>query len=207
MSCLKMYMLEPKAKGIPCPEGCTVVRYKGEEDIPAWIDICKDGENSLLNPNASEEEHRDRFRCELIDIDGPDPLRDTYFIEYKGEKVATFTCVPNMWSTGMGYIHMVACKQKCRGMGIGKYMSDLAVQMLVDMGKNRLFLLSSESRLAALSVYIKEGFVPADDGKTPEESADQKKRWQYVVDTLNIPSLDFLNFDGSYNTTLHPSKK
>ena len=115
MSCLKMYMLEPKAKGIPCPEGCTVVRYKGEEDIPAWIDICKDGENSLIDPNATYEEHLKKFRGELLELDGPDPLRDTYFIEYKGEKVATITVVPNMWSTGMGYIHMVACKQKCRG--------------------------------------------------------------------------------------------
>lgn len=201
-----MYMLEPKAKGIPCPEGCTVVRYKGEEDIPAWIDICKDGENSLIDPNATYEEHLKKFRGELLELDGPDPLRDTYFIEYKGEKVATITVVPNMWSTGMGYIHMVACKQKCRGMGIGKYMNDFAIQKLIGLGKERIFLLSSEGRMTALAVYIKAGFTPVDDGKTPEESADQKRRWQYVSDTLGIP-LDFLNRDGEYICTLEPAGK
>ena len=205
MSCLKMYMTQPKAKGIPCPPGCTIVKYKGEEDIEAWIDICKDGENSLLNPNDSHEEHVAKFRHEIMELDGPDPMRDTYFVEYEGEKVATITVVPNMWSTGMGYIHMVACKQKCRGMGIGKYMSDFAIQKLVELGKERIFLLSSEGRMTALAVYLKAGFVPADDGKTPEESADQKKRWQYVSDTLGI-SFDFLNFDGSYNATITPAK-
>lgn len=203
MACLKMYMLSPKAKGIPCPEGCSVVRYKGEEDIPAWVEICSDGENNLCKPGS---EGRERFINELTRLDGPDPLRDTYFVEYNGEKVATFTAVPNMWSTGMGYIHMVSCKQKCRGMGIGKFISDYAVKLLCDIGKERLFLLSNESHIAALSLYIKEGFTPADDGRTPEESAEQKKRWQTVIETLGIESIDFLNFDGSYCTTLRAAQ-
>lgn len=202
MSCLKMYMTDPKPKGIPCPEGCRVVRFRGDEDIPAWVDICRSGGGALIGP---DEDGYAKFRRELIDIDGPDPLRDTYFIECAGEKAATFTAVPDMWSTGMGYIHMVACKEEFRGLGIGKFMSDYAVKLLTDIGKKRLFLLSSEAHFRALGVYIKEGFSAADDGRTNEELADQLRRWQAIVDKLGVQSLDFLNFDGSYNTTLHPS--
>ena len=107
MSSLKMYNFSPKPQGKTLPEGFTVTKYKGEEDIDAWVEICSDG-------LVSRDTARQRFIHELTEIDGPDPYRDTYFIEKDGEKIATYTVVPNMWSTGMGYIHMVACKSEYR---------------------------------------------------------------------------------------------
>ena len=115
MSCLKMYNFSPVVKGLTLPEGFKVTKFSSEADIDRWISICSDG---LIDPATA----RERFDCELINIDGPDPYRDTYFIESPdGVKVATFTVVPNMWSTGMGYIHMVACKTEYRGLGLGKF--------------------------------------------------------------------------------------
>ena len=193
MSCLKMYCLEPKVKGLTLPEGFTLTRYQSEADIEPWLDICRNG---LIGENATSE----TFYRELVYIDGADPRRDTYFVEHEGEKVATITIVPNMWSSGMGYIHMVACKPKCRGRGIAKFMSDFAIKKLTEeMGKERLFLLSSESRLPALSVYFKAGFLPVN------ELGDEEtiQRWQYVVDSLKIPSVTLLNNDGTPDRILY----
>ena len=129
-----MYNFNPKVRGKALPEGFTVTKYKGEEDIPAWCEICSDG---LADPATAEE----RFYNELTKLDGPNPLRDTYFIEKDGKKIATYTVVPNMWSTGMGYIHMVAVKSEYRGLGLGSFIADDSLSKLIAMGKNKIFLL------------------------------------------------------------------
>lgn len=194
MSCLKMYFFNPTAKNIPLPDGFTVTKFRSENDIEDWLSICRDG---LIAPDAGIE----KFRCELVDIDGPDPYRDTYFIEKDGKKIATFTVVPNMWSTGMGYIHMVACRSAYRGLGLGKFMADYSVQKLIDMGKERIFLLTGDARLPALHTYIKAGFLPVN--YIDEEGKDMVARWQNVVNLLGLDSLDLLNDDGTFMQTLH----
>lgn len=194
MSCLKMYFLNPVAKDIPLPDGFTVTKFQSENDIDDWLYICRDG---LISPDAGIE----KFRCELVELDGPDPYRDTYFIEKDGIKIATFTVVPNMWSTGMGYIHMVACRSEYRGLGLGKFMADFAIRKLIDMGKERIFLLTGDARLAALNTYIKAGFKPVN--YVDEEGKDMVTRWQNVVNLLGLDSLDLLNDDGTFMQTLH----
>ena len=143
MSCLKMYFFNPVAKDIPLPDGFTVTKFSSESEIEDWLYICRDG---LISPDAGVE----KFRGELMELDGPDPYRDTYFIEKDGQKIATFTVVPNMWSTGMGYIHMVACRSEYRGLGLGSFMADYSIRKLIDMGKERIFLLTGDTRLPAL---------------------------------------------------------
>lgn len=193
-----MYFTNPVAKGLKLPSGFTVTKFSSEDDIDAWIDICKDG---LIGPDNC----REKFRCELVDLDGPDPYRDTYFIESpQGEKIATFTVVPNMWSTGMGYIHMVACKSEFRGLGIGKFMADYSISKLIELGKERIFLLTGDARIPALSTYIKAGFLPVN--YIDEEGKDMVERWQRVVNTLNIESLTLLNDDASVMCTLSCNK-
>ncbi len=194
MSCLKMYFTNPKAKGLALPQGFTLSKFSSEADIEDWLSICRDG---LISPDAGIE----KFRCELVDIDGPDPYRDTYFIEKDGQKIATFTVVPNMWSTGMGYIHMVACRSEYRGLGLGKFMADYALQKLIEMKKERVFLLTGDARLPALNTYIKAGFLPVN--YIDEEGKDMVARWQNIVNTLKIESLQLLNDDGSDMQMLH----
>ena len=187
MSSLKMYNFSPSVRGKRLPEGFCVVRYKGEEDIKDWIDICSEG---LIDPLTA----RERFTCELITADGPDPLRDTFFIEHNGERVATYTVVPDMWSTGMGYIHMVAVKEKCRGMGLGSFIADDSLRKLREMGKEKIFLLTGDARLAALRTYINAGFLPVN--YIDDEGKDMTERWQKVVNNLGLPSLMLLDDDG-----------
>ena len=195
MSCLKMYNFSPVVKGLTLPEGFKVTKFSSEADIDRWISICSDG---LIDPATA----RERFDCELINIDGPDPYRDTYFIESPdGVKVATFTVVPNMWSTGMGYIHMVACKTEYRGLGLGKFMADYSLKKLTEIGKEKIFLLTGDARLPALATYIKAGFLPVN--YIDEEGKDMVDRWQKIVNTLKIESLTLLDNDGNPIKELH----
>ena len=188
MSSLKMYNFNPQVKGKTLPEGFSVVKFSSEKDIDAWVEICSDG---LIAADTAYE----RFRCELVDIDGPDPYRDTYFIEKDGKKIATYTVVPNMWSTGMGYIHMVAVKSQFRGLGLGSFIADDSLRRLIEMGKDKIFLLTGDSRIPALSTYLKAGFLPVnyidDDGK------DMLERWQKIADTLQLHNLKLLDNEGN----------
>lgn len=194
MSCLKMYFINPTAKNIPLPAGFTVTRFQSEADIEPWLWICRDG---LIAPEAGIE----KFRGELMELDGPDPCRDTYFIEKDGQKIATYTVVPDMWSTGMGYIHMVACRSEFRGLGLGRFMADDAIRKLIALQKQRLFLLTGDARLPALRTYISAGFLPVN--YIDEEGKDMVQRWQNVVNSLGLDSLDLLNDDGSFMQTLY----
>lgn len=188
MSSLKMYNFSPKTRNIPLPEGFTVTRFTSENDIKDWVDVCSQG---LIDPATAYE----RFQCELIDIDGPDPYRDTYFIEKNGEKIATYTVVPDMWSTGMGYIHMVAVKPEYRGLGLGSFIADDSLSKLIALGKSRIFLLTGDARLPALATYIKAGFLPVN--YIDENGLDMIERWQNVVNSLGIDSLMLLDNDGN----------
>lgn len=194
MSCLKMYCFNPEPKGLTLPDGFNVVKFQSEKDIDDWIYICSDG---LIDPATA----RERFDSELINIDGPDPYRDTYFIEKDGKKMATFTVVPNMWSTGMGYIHMVACRSEYRGLGIGKFIADYSLQKLIEIGKDKIFLLTGDTRLAALKTYIGAGFLPVN--YIDENGLDMIERWQGVVNNLRIESLTLLDNEGKYMFDLH----
>lgn len=188
MSSLKMYNFSPEVRGKALPEGFSVVKYEGEKDIDAWVEICSDG---LIDPATAYE----RFRRELTELDGPDPVRDTYFIEKDGRKIATYTVVPDMWSTGMGYIHMVAVKSEFRGMGLGSFIADDSLAKLIRIGKKKIFLLTGDARLSALATYIKAGFLPVN--YIDDEGKDMVERWQKVVNNLKIPSIMLLNDDGT----------
>lgn len=192
-----MYNFNPKVRGKALPEGFTVTKYKGEEDIPAWCEICSDG---LIDPATAEE----RFYNELTKLDGPNPLRDTYFIEKDGKKIATYTVVPNMWSTGMGYIHMVAVKSEYRGLGLGSFIADDSLSKLIAMGKDKVFLLTGDKREAALSTYIKAGFLPVN--YIDDENKDMVERWQNIVNNLKLKELTLLDNEGNFLMTLKQSE-
>ena len=190
MSSLKMYNFNPQPKGLTLPEGFYVTKFSGEEDIAEWVSICSDG---LINPATGFE----CFRKEITDADGPDAYRDTYFIEKEEKKIATFTVVPDMWSTGMGYIHMVACKSEYRGLGIGKFIADYSLKLLKDIGKEQIFLLTSDSRLSALKVYISAGFLPVNF--PDDEGRDMVERWYNIIKALRINEITMLDEKGNFD--------
>ncbi len=197
MSSLKMYNFSPKTRGVSLPDGFTVTKFNSDKDIRDWVEICSQG---LIDPDTAYE----RFENELIKLDGPDPYRDTYFIEKDGERVATYTVVPDMWSTGMGYIHMVAVKESYRGKKLGSFIADDSLRRLIDIGKERIFLLTGDARLPALATYIKAGFLPVN--YIDDEGKDMVERWQRVVNNLKLESLTLLDDNGNAVYDLHCEK-
>ncbi len=189
MSSLKMYNSNPMPKGLTLPDGYSVVKWKNDEDIHAWVEICSDG---LIDPATGYE----RFHSEITNADGPEALRDTYFIEKDGKKVATFTVVPNMWSTGMGNIHMVACKSECRGFGIGKFIADYSLKLLKEIGKENNFLLTHDNRIPAIKTYIGAGFLPVD--YPTDDGTLMVDRWQKIINEIKIPEITILDNDGNF---------
>jgi len=147
MSSLKMYCFNPQPKGLTLSEGFRIVKFKDESEISEWVDICKDG---LI----SAENGAETFRQELQELEGPDPYRDTYFIETEGgEKVATITVVPDMWHTGMGYIHMVACKDEYKAEGSVNSWRTLLCRNLWKWARKKHFFLQGNPDLRH-SVHI-----------------------------------------------------
>ncbi len=193
MSSLKMYNFNPQPKGLTLPDGFKVVKWTGDDDIHDWVLICSDG---LIDPETAYE----RFHNEITNADGPEAMRDTYFIETDGKKIATFTVVPNMWSTGMGYLHMVACKSEYRGLGIGKFITDFALKELKSIGKEKIFLLTNDFRLPALKTYIGAGFLPVN--YPDEDGIGMPERWQKVIDELKISQITMLDTDGNFDRIL-----
>ena len=196
MSCLKMYNDNPRPRGLTLPDGFSLCRFTDEQQIDEWLWICRDG---LIAESCGKE----KFYGELVVLDGPDPYRDTYFIvdTAKNLKIATFTVVPNMWSTGRGYIHMVAVRHEYRGLGLGSFIADYCLQLLVGMGKKKLFLLTGDARTAALATYIRAGFRPVN--YIDEDGNDMIARWQAIADTLHIPDLPIMADNGDFETVLH----
>ncbi len=191
---LKMYNFNPKPKGLKLPEGFTLTKFSGDDDISAWLDICSDG---LVDINADI----DHFDTTIVKTEGVEPYRDTYFIEKDGEKIATFTAVPNMGNTGMGNLHMVACKSAYRGLGLGKFMGDCCLQILKDSDVNKVYLLTDDFRIPAIKSYISCGYLPVDyenDGDT-----DMLTRWQRIANKLEIKDLPILDEDGNVKKILH----
>ena len=196
MSCLKMYNYNPRPRGLTLPDGFSLCRFTSEADIADWLWICRDG---LISETCGEE----KFYGELVNLDGPDPYRDTYFIvdDSTQKKIATFSVVPNMWSSNMGYIHMVAVRHEYRGHHLGSFIADYCLQKLTEMGWKKLFLLTGDARLAALATYIKAGFKPVN--YIDENGQDMIARWQSVADRLGIANLPILADDGSFETVVH----
>ena len=195
---LKMYNFNPQPKGLELPEGFTLTKFVGKEDIPAWLAICGDG---LVDTDADI----DHFDTTIVKTQGVEPYRDIYFIEKDGEKVATFAAVPNMGNTGMGNLHMVACKTAYRGLGIGKFMGDYCLQALKNAGVEKVYLLTDDFRIPAIKSYLSCGYLPVDyenDG-----DADMITRWQRIVNKLEIKELPILDEDGDVKTVLHAQPK
>ncbi len=189
MSSLKMYNFNPQPKGLTLPEGFNVVKWNDDKDIDAWVDICIDG---LIDRDTAYE----RFHSEITNADGPEALRDTYFIEKDGQKIATFTVVPNMWSTGMGNLHMVACKSEYRGLGIGKFITDYTLKILKDMGIEKIFLLTNDHRVPAIKSYLGAGFLPVD--YPTDDGTCMVDRWQKIINQINLSEITILNNDGNF---------
>lgn len=156
------------------PEGYTYEFFSGsDEQIRDWLDICSYG---LIGEGGTEG----TFHACLTNYPDCDPMNDTFFVvSPTGERVATSTSIKR--ANGDGYVHMVANKDSCRGLGIGHAMVYFGAKVLFDRGCERIYLTTDDHRLAAVKTYLDGGFCPV---MWQDDESDMRERWDKVIKEL-----------------------
>lgn len=183
-------MLFPKNKELPSlPEGYSIRKYQGEEDIPHWIRICNNG---LVRYGADNSAF-----TECMYNDGIEPLEDTFFItNEKDVPVATITAVRKLPATGLGLVHMVSVADSERGKGLGNALCAIAEKHFFDNGVERAVLTTDDYRIPACKSYLKAGWVPVN------HDYDMEIRWTKIMKNFGIKELQMYTEDGEKDILL-----
>lgn len=183
MAQLKMYWFtDSPLEELELPEGYSFTHYKDETDIPKWAAcIWEDHEGDI---------DQKRWQCEILDFKDINAAEDMWFIDYNGEHIGTATSFI-YGDTGIGDMHWVGIRKDFRGKGLSKYLSYIVQKTLRDRGTPFVALTTSESRPAAVKSYLTAGFLPV------EYDEGMQERWEKVLDTYNIDSIQMVNEDGT----------
>lgn len=140
--------------------------YNGTpEDVERWNDIiadsfgCPKGDESTLN--------------EVMNAHGPFEADKFLIVEKDGEGIATLAVIPH-WDKREGYIHMVGCKRKFQGQGVGTRLNAEAVRILIASGFETAYLTTDDHRIPAIKSYLRAGFEP----EMTED--DHPERWEKI---------------------------
>lgn len=159
-----------KAPEVKLPEGFTVRSHDGSfEDVDRWLDIVQYG---LTNGRCS----RELFESCMLGHKNIE-YEKIFFIEKEGESAATITVICDN-EASEGYIHMVACHEKYRGLGLGTAMNALAVKTLINSGMKTAYLTTDDFRIPAIKSYLRAGFVP------DISTEDFKERWEKIYEKI-----------------------
>jgi len=167
-----------------------VMRWKNDGVMPDMPDL---GEFTLKTFDGSDE-YRDRW-CEIMldgfgwqmDREGFDKcLNDhgkydpglVFFIDCGDESAASITVIPHD-DISEGYIHMVACKKKYQGKGLGGLMNTVAVRAMMQRGLKTAYLTTDDFRIPAIRSYLRAGFCP----DIIDES--HRERWNSIMKTID----------------------
>ncbi|MCQ2485113.1 MAG: GNAT family N-acetyltransferase [Clostridia bacterium] len=183
MAQLKMYWFtDSPLEELELPEGYSFSHYKDETDIPKWAAcIWEDHEGNIDN---------ERWQREIIDFKDITATEDMWFIDYNGEHIGTVTSFIYK-NTGIGDMHWVGIRKDFRGKGLSKYLSYIVQKTLRDRGTPIVSLTTGENRPAAVKSYLTAGFLPV------EYDVGMQERWEKVLDTFNIDSVQMVNEDGT----------
>lgn len=182
MKQLKMYL---RCGPAAYPEAHPTFRYRActaaEEDVAAWLAICKNG---LLGPDAGTAEYR-RYLLEWEDY----RMGDTFFATLDGEPVATMTAIVHPQNR-QGYVHMVAAKPECRGRGVGGFLNRLACARFWERGCQSATLTTDDPRVPAIKSYLSAGFLPVD------WDTDMTERWEKLLTALGRRNVEMVDESG-----------
>lgn len=172
MEQLKMVWKKGKTPDEINPGGLVLRTFDGsDKDIDIWLDIVAEG--------LTEKREDMDFFYNCMYSHGELEYDKFFIIECENEPAATIAVICD-YKKKEGYIHMVACKEKFRGCGIGNYMNNVAVRTLISAGMETAYLTTDDFRLPAIKSYLRAGFYPAiPDG-------EHEKRWNIIYDKLGI---------------------
>ena len=153
------------------PEGYSFDYFSGAlGQIDEWLAICREG---LIEPGAGPE----LFKAAILDVRGIDPVKDLVFVrDPSGEAAATITFYTE--PGGKGMLHMVCCREKYRGLGIGNAIVSYALAQLTRRGTMQIGLTTDDFRLPAIRAYLRMGFEPV------VNSEEMQERWKNVLEKL-----------------------
>lgn len=153
------------------PEGYSFDYFSGAlGQIDEWLAICREG---LIEPGAGPE----LFKAAILDVRGIDPVKDLVFVRApSGEAAATITFYTE--PGGKGMLHMVCCRKKYRGLGIGNAIVSYALAQLTGRGTMQIGLTTDDFRLPAIRAYLRMGFEPV------VNSEEMQERWKNVLEKL-----------------------
>ena len=134
------------------PDGCALEAFPDTDNaVDVWLDIVQYGLSEGL---------MDAGFYKSIMSDYPNYSEDKcFFVKYNGEYAATFAVICD-YEKKDGYIHMVACKEAFRGIGIGNFMSAYADYVLRKEGMETAHLTTDDWRISAIKSYLRYGFAP-----------------------------------------------
>ena len=82
-----------------------------------------------------------------------------FIVEKDGDPAATLAVIPH-WDKKEGYIHMVGCREKYQGLGLGTKINAMAVRCLLENGFETAYLTTDDFRIPAIKSYLRAGFYP-----------------------------------------------
>ena len=148
------------------PENHRIAKFTElESAMEIWLDIVQYGlSNGLMDEdfyqkNMTEEPFYEEDKC--------------FFILEDKRAIATITVICN-YESKEGYIHMVACREDCRGKGYGTMLNRIAEYVLKKEGMKTAYLTTDDWRIPAIKSYLRIGFSP--DLSTEEF----KERWDKI---------------------------
>ena len=100
-----------------------------------------------------------------------------FIIEKDGDPAATLAVIPH-WDVKEGYIHMVGCRPKYQGVGLGTRLNAAAVRCLLENGLETAYLTTDDFRIPAIRSYLRAGFYPdiKDDS--------HRERWDKIYEII-----------------------
>lgn len=187
MSQLKMYWFtDNDIEEMELPEGYSFSNFRESNrdiDIHDWNECIRTWEES-------DETDEERFDKEIYGFKDITPEKDVWFLDYNGEHVGTATDF--IWGdSDVGDMHWVGIKKEFRGKGLSKYLSNKIQISLKNKGVRYVSLTTGEGRPAAVKSYLTAGFLPV------EYAEGMQERWENVLKTYNIDSIQMLNEDAT----------
>jgi GNAT superfamily N-acetyltransferase len=175
---LRLAMMRPDLEGLPAfptPAGWSL-RWYQPGDAVHWTRIHL----------AAEREHiiTPALFCEQFgDDDRLLAARQCYLVNAAGEAVGTATAwFDDAFQGGRwGRVHWVALLPECQGRGLAKPLLAAVCRRLRELRHDRAFLRTTPSRLVAINLYLRFGFLPL------PRNADEARVWQSLAPKLKYP--------------------
>ncbi|MBO4422317.1 MAG: GNAT family N-acetyltransferase [Clostridia bacterium] len=143
-----------------------------DADVDAWLDIVAEGLTGKREDKA--------FFLECMNSHGKLEYDKFFIVTCGGEPAATLAVICD-YEKKEGYIHMVCCKERFRGRGIGTRLNAEAVRTLILSGMETAYLTTDDFRIPAIKSYLRAGFYPSIINE------EHEKRWNDIYDVIGIP--------------------